>query len=117
MTSRKVSPAPSNTQGENGAAQPADTPIRAEPETVSGEAATGDGATAPAASLSPGRGIAGGDGGRVEKGLATVISPIDHDGQSYQIGEPLPLTRDEFAALVKAGAVQDEDWEELPIPF
>ncbi len=54
---------------------------------------------------------------KAEKAQATVISAIEHDGQAYGPGDPIDLTRAEFAALVKAGAVQDEDWDELPIPF
>lgn len=99
-----------------------DQPVAALPETA-GEAATA--VAAPLAETvdpsaepkaAPAHGVGGG-GGQVEKGWATVVSPISHDGADYSIGMAVPVTEAEFRVLVKAGAVQDEDWEELPIPF
>lgn len=87
----------------------------AEPAAVSTPlAATANPSTEPKAA--PAHGVGEG-GGRVEKGWATVVSPISHDGADYSIGEAVPVTEAEFRVLVKAGAVLDEDWEELPIPF
>ena len=120
MAPRRPTPAPQNTEGENGPAQAADTPVPAvDPEGTSGEATAPaeDGEVTQVAPLSSAAGGAGGDGGRVERAMANVISPIDHDGQSYKVDDPIALTREEFTALVKAGAVQDEDWDELPLPF
>lgn len=67
--------------------------------------------------ISAGAAADGGPVQRVEKATAAVISPIEHDGLSYAIGDPIDVTREEFVALVKAGAVQDEDWDELANPF
>lgn len=116
-------------------AAPAETPVTAAPENdqpvAAGPEATGEAATAEPAvaaplaetvdpsaepKAAPAHGVGGG-GGQVEKGWATVVSPISHDGADYSAGDTIPVTEAEFRVLVKAGAVLDEDWEELPIPF
>lgn len=45
--------------------------------------------------------------------FATAVSPIEHDGVHYRLGNPVPLTRDQFLTLRLAGAVADEDWDDL----
>ena len=116
-------------------AAPAETPVTAATENdqpvAAGPEAAGEAATtepvmaAPLAETAdpseepkaaPAHGVGGG-GGQGEKGWATVVSPISHDGADYSIGMAVPVTEAEFRILVKAGAVQDEDWDELPIPF
>lgn len=102
-----------------------DQPVAALPETAGAAATTEPAVAAPLAETAdpsaepkaaPAHGVGEG-GGQVEKGWATVVSPISHDGADYSIGMAVPVTEAEFRVLVKAGAVLDEDWEELPIPF
>lgn len=106
-------------------ASESDQPVAALPETAGAAATTDPAMAAPLAETAdpsaepkaaPAHGVGGG-GGQVEKGWATVVSPISHDGADYAAGDTIPVTEAEFRVLVKAGAVLDEDWEELPIPF
>lgn len=136
-----------NTQGRADAAQAAEAPMQAGEATASarsggeGEPLPATPTETPASGSAGGQDGAGGlvtspqvappapdpaaeDGGgplateeRPEQGIATVISPIAHDGVVYLAGDQLLLTRPEFERLRLAGAVADEDFDDLPIPF
>lgn len=121
MAPRKPTTAPQNTQGENGPAKAADTPITAvDPEGTSGEAIApaGDGEVTQVPPLSSAAGGAGGGGGPDpdEKRVATVASAISHDGEDYGVDDVVLLTFDAFEKLRPTGALVEVNWDDCS-PF
>ena len=51
----------------------------------------------------------------VERRIATAVDVIMHDVQFFRPGDALAVTREEFLALSKAGAVLDDDWDGLDL--
>jgi hypothetical protein len=49
----------------------------------------------------------------VVKRSATVASTIDHDGELYQPGASILLTRPAFEALAGTAALEERSWDDL----
>lgn len=45
--------------------------------------------------------------------VATAARLIEHDGETFEEGDPIFLTKDEFKPLAAVGAVVETDWDDL----
>lgn len=50
---------------------------------------------------------------RLQRRIATAASTVLHDLMLYTSGEPIPVSEADFTALSKAGAVIEDDWDDL----
>lgn len=50
---------------------------------------------------------------RIQRRMATAASSVLHDLMLYTSGDPIPVTEVDFTALSKAGAVIEDDWDDL----
>ena len=50
---------------------------------------------------------------RIPRRIATAATIIQHDLMLYASGEPIPVNQTDFTALSKAGAVIEDDWDDL----
>ena len=50
---------------------------------------------------------------RIPRRIATAADSILHDLMFYASGEPIPVTKADFTALSKVGAVVEDDWDDL----
>ena len=50
---------------------------------------------------------------RLQRRIATAACTVLHDLMLYASGEPIPVSEADFKALSKAGAVIEDDWDDL----
>ncbi len=52
---------------------------------------------------------------RIPRRIATAATTILHDLMLYASGAPIPVNQADFTALSKAGAVIEDDWDDLAL--